>query len=426
VIKKSLSAGAVYTHILLVVYLAIYLATGIQTQQMLIHLKPIPESLLQDFNFYRRALQFACQRTDPYSIREIGPAFLYPPPALLVVQIFAWLVSPMGEFLVYTAVNSALLLLMTYGVASFYHYSPKTVWYWFPVALGFAPFLELIHVGQINVITQFGVFLMFIAQASNPMLAGAGLGLAIVTKVTPLAFIWYLFTNRRPVVILTTLIVIAALCILALQQYGWGPFATYPDVLRHLLGTFALGTNSQSLVAKLAVANTPEFQDALGKLPQDWQAPAYAIASFFTIYHAGLQRLLTVYMVVVLVLGGWLNWRLKQPDLWFVLISLAVTLSSGIMWYHHYVFLLIPMFVLMAWSRLNRGVVLWCLLWLLIIQVDRWHLTYGLLIHIAGQITILAILAWQVKLLRLRDRATPHRQAVVSSAAALSAPYTGH
>ena len=41
--------------------------------------------------------------------------------------------------------------------------------------------------------------------------------------------------------------------------------------------------------------------------------------------------------------------------------------------------------------------VAWCLAGLLVIQVDREQLTYGLLIHIFGHLCLLSLLVWQLR-----------------------------
>ena len=49
---------------------------------------PFDELALQDFRIYETALDAVRQGGDPYAIRKIGPAYLYPPQALLWVSVF--------------------------------------------------------------------------------------------------------------------------------------------------------------------------------------------------------------------------------------------------------------------------------------------------------------------------------------------------
>lgn len=374
----------------------LYLTLGLYTELRFTQLRPIPDSLLEDFRYYQRALADALDGRNPYEIRDIGPAFLYPPPVLLVVELFS-AISPFRLMAsVYILLNIALLLLMTYGIACHYGYTLNKVWYWFPLVLGFAPFLELLHIGQINMITQFGIFLLFLGETSSPILAGSGLGLAIVTKLTPLIFLGYLLIHRRFKVIAVTIGVVCALSLFALARYGPQPFLSYPGVLQRLLSEFPLGTNSQSLVAKLAVANTPEFQRFLQQLPPGWQLPLLRLVSSFTAFIQAIHTGLTIYLALIVVLSGIATLFLKEREPFFIVVALAMMLSPNILWYHHYVFILLPLLVWMAWSRLNRCVVLWCLAGLFIIQIDRRYLTYGLLIHLFAHASLLLILGQQI------------------------------
>ena len=386
--------------IVLSLYLLVYLLAGFITEINFLVYKPLPAKLLDDFNFYERALIAARSGQDPYAERLIGPAFLYPPPALLVVEVLSVLPPALLRALGFGLINVALVIVMVVGVARLYGYSPRAVWWWFPLALGFAPFYEVLHVGQINIVTKFGIFLMFWAELTQPFVAGLGLGLAIITKVTPAVFLGYLLINKKFRLIGLTLIVIAALTALALLRYGWLPFQVYPPVFADLLQTFPLDLHSQSLVSKLTIVSHQPF----------WPLAPLAESAIVPI-----QRSLTVYIGLVLILSGLATLVTKQREPFFIVVNLGMLYSPNIMWYHHYVFILLPLLVWMAWARFKLPITLWCLIGLLIIQIDRFRLTTGLLIHVYGQLTILAILIWQLwqayALIRASRAASPRAAA---------------
>jgi sugar lactone lactonase YvrE len=377
--------------------LSLYLMLGLYTELKLSEMKPIPQWLLEDFGYYQRASADALSGKGPYAVRAIGTGFLYPPPALLFIELFG-VVSPfLLRAAVFVTVNITFLTIMIYGIARRYGYSGRDMWYWFPLALGFAPFLETLHLGQVNVITQFGIFLMFFGETTLPILAGSGLAVAIITKVTPIFFLGYLFVNKRFRVIGSTVIAIAFLSGLALLRYGPGPYMVYPDVFQGLVQQFPQGTNSQSLVAKLAVANVEPFQNFLWQLPAALRTPVLGFISFASTNVDLVQRTLIIYVLLLLVLSGIATLLLKEREPLFIVASLGMMLSPNVMWYHHYVFALLPLLVWMAWSRLRPAVVLWCFTGLLLIQMDRWYLTYGLLIHVFGHASMLGIVTWQVR-----------------------------
>ena len=127
-----------------------YLVLGLYTEMKLIGVKPLPEKLIEDFHYYKQAYVSALETGDPYQEREIGLAFLYPPPSLLVIGILARIRPFLLRASIFVAANILLLSLTLYGVARRYGYTLSEIWWWFPLGLGFAPFLELLHLGQIK------------------------------------------------------------------------------------------------------------------------------------------------------------------------------------------------------------------------------------------------------------------------------------
>ena len=322
------------------------------------------------------------------AVWDIGVGFLYPPPALLVVGTLVRTTDLCQEYLgidrvmlraaLLTITNVLFLALTIYGVARKYGYTLSDVWWWFPLGLGFAPFLEVLHVGQINVISQFGVFVMFALAESVPMVGGLGLALSIVTKVTPLALIGYLVASRNLKAILGAFIGLIALCLLAGLAFGWQPFATYVGVFQRLLDAYPLGANSQSLVAVLQGHG----------LIADSHAPT-------------VHRALTVYLLFVFAVSAVIAYVSRQREPLFIVLSLGLALMPNVMWYHHYVFFLLPVLIWLAWSKQHPAVVVWCCLGLALIQVDRQNsilqAARGALAHGFGHASILAILGWQVR-----------------------------
>jgi hypothetical protein len=355
---------------LLWLFLFAYLVAGLYTELRLVEIKPIPIRLLEDFGYYKNALG----QPDPYANRDIGTGFLYPLPSLLIVEGYCNILPDLFQAAVYTVMNVLLMVFMVYGVAHRYGYSVSDVWWWFPLGLGFAPFLELLHVGQINMITQFGVFLMFFWELGRPYLAGLGLSLGVITKVTPLAFVGYLLVTRRFKVVAGTVVGVLLLSLYAGLKYGFDPLWGYVDVFQTLLDHFPLDVNAQSLVAKLTLHKWVDYADI-----------------------KSVHRVLTLYILAVFIVSGVITYFLRQREPLFIIVGLGIMLSPNIMWYHHYVFILLPLFVWLGWKRLDPRVVLWCLLGLFVTQLDRRHLTYGLLVHVFAHLSILVILAWQIR-----------------------------
>ncbi|MCX8015408.1 MAG: DUF2029 domain-containing protein, partial [candidate division WOR-3 bacterium] len=374
--------------VLILLYLFVYLALGFYTELKLISIKPLPDTLMQDFNYYERGLLDALQINNPYRLLEIGRGYLYPPPALFIVEAFGLIKSLFLKTSLYWALNIGLLGLMTYGIAKRYGYQTDQIWYWYVICLGFAPFLELLHIGQINVITLFGIFLLFIGT-ERFFLGSLGLSLAILTKVSPVFFFVYLMANKKWRVVAVSIVMMTIVIGLSVLRYGILSVINYPSVLLWLANQFPMGTNSQSLVAKIV---------GLRNLMARTFGLQVPILNFVANNYQLAHRILTLYILVLIAISGLfflLNRQKREPL--FIITALGMTLSSNVMWYHHYVFYLLPILIWMGWSRLDLRVIAWCLIGLLIVQIDRFLLTYGSLIHLFGHISILIILFQQLR-----------------------------
>jgi hypothetical protein len=266
-------------------------------------------------------------------------------------------------------------------VARHYRLTLRQVWWWFLLALGFAPTLEMLHAGQINMITEFGLFLLFIWEASRPVWSGMGLALGIVTKFSPALLVAYLLANRNWKAAAAALGGVLLLSALSVLRYGWQPLVEYGQVFQSLMTRLPLGENPQSLASKLFIVGILDSAHA-------------------QTFHS----LLTLYFVFVLALSALSSYLTRVREPFFIIAALAMMLSANIIWYHHYVFFLLPLLIWMAWKRLDPRVVAWCFGGLLIIQFDRWMLTFGLLAHIFGHLTILWLLAGQMREVMLMVR----------------------
>lgn len=358
--------------------LFVYVALGFATVLELVGRKPLPDHFIEDFSYYTRAYKDAFKLGDPYAVRDIGTGFLYPPPALLIVGLYAQVSSFMPRIALLSATNILLVSLMVYTVGRRYGYTLSDIWWCFPLALGFAPFLETLLLGQINVMTHFGLLLMFLWQDTLPLLGGAGLALGIVTKATPVAFLGYLLVDRNVKAIAGTLLGLAILCLLAGWILGWHTFVSFFDVFRQVLETFPLDPNSHSFVAVLNRHVPLPFET-------------------LRLIHRGL----TVAMAALFVLSGVITFLTREREPLFIILCLGLALMPNVMWYHHYVFFLLPVLVWLGWSRQRPAVVAWCCAGLALIQVDRLYsfleATNGALAHAFGALSILMILAWQVR-----------------------------
>jgi len=355
----------------------LYLLGGIRTASIWNEMHPFTENMMEDFGYYEGALIEAIQGRDPYALQIFGPAFLYPLPSLFVVEFFHYINPTFLRFIVFALINIAILLLMVTKVAEYYGYTPKQVWYWYVLCLFFAPFLELLHVGQINVITLLGIFMMFYWMEKSYITSGFGLSLAVLTKFTPVLFFGYLLANKRYKVIASALIWMLVLTALSAWRYSLEWVWEYPSILYLLSNQFPVYDNVHSLLTKIVVLSNYSIDPSAYK---------------------PIQQALTLY-ILLLISGSFLMvfFRNQPKEHLFIITGIGMTVMPNVMWYHHYVFILLPLIVWMGWKRLDVRVVIWCLFGLMIIQADRFYLTYGFLIHLFSHITILVLLSSQIK-----------------------------
>ena len=370
-------------NILLVIVLCLYVIAGVYTALPLI-LDKIPTLIFEDFLIYQKAVELTFRGANPFRTTGGDTNFFYPPPSLLVVEVFSHIKPFLLKVATYTTVNILLVVLMVRGVAKKYDYGIRDTWYWYVLCLGFAPFLELLTIGQINVLTMFGIFVLFFWENRSPIIAGLGLALAIITKVTPVLLFGYLLFNQKYRVILITVMWVLILIGATALRYGFSPLIRYPAAFQDLTDTFVLDKNSQSLVAKLvtiAMAGQPS-----------------PISNYIIQNYQDIQTFLMGYLFLIICASILIAFFGKQPkEPVFIITVLAMMLSPNVMWYHHYVFVLLPLLIWMGWSRLDKRVVVWCLVGLFTIQLDRWSPPYGLFNHLYCHISLIVLLTWQIK-----------------------------
>jgi len=350
----------------LAIFLVVYLAAGVFTTIRQLTQLPLNDSLFMDFGFYEAALQRARSGGDMYAVRGVGEAYLYPPPALLAVELTNFLPGKMARGAFLAVLDVVMACVMVFWVTRRYGLRLTEAWYWFPLTLGFGPFLVTMGFGQINMLTQFGLATMLVYEISLPWLSGLGLGLAALTKVTPLLFGLYLLVTRNLKASLWTAAALAGLALLAAWRYGFQPFLTYLEVFRGMTSILPVGYNGQALAARL--------------LP------------FFEVIPGLVQLGLGLYLFSLVSLAAWMTFRGKPQEILFIVSMLAMLLYPNILWYHHYVFFLLPLLVWMGWRRNSLWITLWCLGGMLLIQLDYFLLSGGLLIHVFGHLSILMVM----------------------------------
>ncbi len=371
---------------IIILLLFAYLFAGISTDLVFtkLILKNDIRNSLYDLGIYEYALNNAISGKTPFATRSIGDGYLYPPTALLIVEIFSLARNFYLKFAFVLILNVGTIVFMVKKTLSHYNLSSKYTWYWYVLYLGFAPLHESILAGQMNIIVILGILVFFFWQ-ERPLLGGLGLSLAILTKISPILLIGYVASTKNYKVLFSTALWSIISIALTLIWFGTSPWLEYPEVFKWLSSQFVIDFNSQSLISKLATVFSLNFSD-----------------------NRFIQNILTAYIALIILASILLNTYGKQPkETTFIIILFSMTILPNVMWYHHYVFLLFPILIWVCWKRFDAAISIWCLIGLLIVQIDRFSLTGGLLIHMFVHVSIVYILAWQIKQFKDPKHKTP-------------------
>jgi len=288
----------------------------------------------QDYNIYLNAARSVLRGGSAYFPFEIGASFIYPPAALLlfaplsalahsralwtVVQSLAWLTA-LGLILrAAPRQPNRLEWLLVFGAAALY-----------------APFIELLSIGQVNALLLLGIALFILGmQGRVPAWAGdLGLALAIAIKMTPaLLLVYPLFLGdwKRCARVAGFSLLLAGL---SLAAFGAQPWLEFLSVFPRLFKLHPTTINE---------AITPTLNLAAARI-----APGLDLSWFHSVWAS-------------LLLGAWLLTaallrRRLEPGaaLNFGLVSL--TISSSMIWYHHLVFLAVPALSILFSDARMRG-----------------------------------------------------------------------
>jgi hypothetical protein len=363
-----------------VLALAAFVCVGAYTDINFLVLMHLP--VFQDLDIYLAACRAGLHGGNVYANLSLGYGFLYPLPSLLLMLPMASLPHDFIRVVLYDGVSIALLVLLVRAVAHRFSLSFRQTYWWYILALGFAPVFENLELGQINLFPEACLLLVWLYTPSKPLIGGFGLASAIALKLSPVVFLLYPLIVGSWATLAYALLFLVGESGLSGLIFGWTNLHRSINVLQALPNAFSPGDgNGQAFVS---VLNYNGFI-SLGQL-------------------ARAQSYLNFYMAIILCLGTWLAFRLRQHDVGFIILAFGTAVLPNIMWYHHYVYLLLPIFVLLGVSRLHMPVVLWCGALMLDIQIERWHATRGLTTHLMVHLTLLALLCWLGRRLFLARR----------------------
>lgn len=383
----------------LTIYGSIYVITGLVTHLSLVTIinSFSDNGQLGDFAIYERAAKLALQGQSPYFVYHIGAGFLYPPPALFLIEPFLHIQSSSLKFIVLTVLNVAIIIFIFSKLANRYKVNRGVLLFTFFLIFTFAPLLELIYIGQINIVILLGIFLMFYYEGKRAWLSGFGLALATLIKITPIFLTLYLIANRRLKEIKFFVGFIVFFSALSIIRYGMKPWLEFPSLLTWLTNQYPIDTNSQSTISNLL--------DFIWRMQYRFDPSPNLFSMNVKLLHLSIVSVL-IGICLLTALGIFFkrNESTKnQKETLLIVLLMAMTLMPNIVWYHHYLFLTLALAIWVYRQKLTLSVSLWCLIGLLLIQIDRFYLTGGLMVHIFVYISLGVLFFTSVQIPKLSE-----------------------
>lgn len=340
-----------------------------------------------DFSIYYEAFSQASVGRNPYTPYQVGTSFLYHPFSLSILSILALfgytraLAFWLGASLVAWTLSIAVLMLLVRQSPNGAHDSwlrrPAHVWLVMGLLLAFGPFIETFHVGQINTFVLMSLVLAFYYSENEKQgWAGFWFAVAVSFKTAPVILALYFVVVRCYRTLIAALIAFATFTLIAAAQFGPAAVFDFLAIIPSLGSNIHPSVNNQSwtsLLQRAALFFDVEVSDAL------------------MLSH---QIGVVVLLGLLCIAGIRIRAAGRPARAWlFGSFVMVMVIGSPLVWYHHSVFLLIPLAISLqyksrSWLGLGLGV-------LLLIQVDRFFefatLRYAAPVVVAHFLMIIAL-----------------------------------
>lgn len=300
-----------------------------------VFLKALIYNYYPDFSSYYYGTITVVNGENPYlGGKDFFTPFVYPPPVLLF--FFPFTLLPFFIAQKVFLIISILCLLLSIGILfKLFKLSPLSILGLFltTLVLNFFPAKFTLGMGQINnvVLLMVTLFVYFYVKKKE-ILSGSFLATAISLKLFPVLLIIYLIFNKRWKTLLSVALATLAIALVTFVFIN-------PQIISHFLTT------------------------VLPNLIESWKADYYNQSlSAFLIREwdnlgviSVLRSAISAFLIIISFL---FVWKFKRNDKAGLLsINLLITLSlivNTFSWQHHFVWLLIPLFITFYHIKNNR------------------------------------------------------------------------
>jgi len=324
--------------LILTMGMGIYVVLGLYSEYWL---GVLTKHLLgSDFSIYYRAYLEARSGGSPYFPYHIGRSFVYPPFALTFIGCFSWhgvqeialycwsVVSAMAWFV---SICIALYLVPSRSAKASITLSLGRISFLSSIFICFAPFWETLHVGQVNTfVNLFLLLTLYFSEEDKTALSGLFLALAALLKISPLIFVLYFMVMRKYRVVVVALISLVVFSVISYIQFGPSVFRDFLGILPQLGSEIHPSLYNESILSIiyriLKTIGVSNFEKNL------------------ILYHKIAFIALTCFFLGASACNPIESDRLRI--LLFMLLIMLMTIFSPLVWYHHNVFLLLPLIFL--------------------------------------------------------------------------------
>lgn len=316
------------THILKKKNLAVFFLGLIVFTTLWVQIK-VNTHLPRDIHIYLDAGYEALNNQNPYQPFEIGSSFIYPPTALL---LFSTLGKTKYPFEAWTAINfiSFILAIILTFKASRNQIGNSG---WKLIAIGtlfYAPFWEQVTIGQANTLVLLGitVFILGVIDPRYNWLGDFGLAAAISIKISPIILVAYPVFRGDWQRMFRISLLLLILIMLSILFFGIPPWLDFLKILPEIIKGYP-GMNNETVdtLFKWLASSTPT-----------WTRPAFSISILFSWIVALIYSRNSSNAIAILGFG-----------------IATMTISSSLIWYHHLVFLLVPIMYLLLSAKSTRS-----------------------------------------------------------------------
>ncbi len=326
------------------IFFVVYFALAVHSEYWLgvVTTHPIGD----DFKIYYGAYQKALTGQNPYEPYGIGSGFIYHPSALTLVSLIAWFGDQRVSTYLWIAISAAAwgvsiwlaIRLAEAAWACECRISDKpriSRWFVVLVFLGFAPFWETLHIGQVNAFVVLCTLLAIHWSQRRPLAAGLALALAVVLKTSPLVLAAYFGAMRRFRLVASAIAGLLVLSWISSVQFSPQVFNQFWTILPRLGSEVHPDTYNQSFLSVL--------YQTFSSLSQGNSDATLVLG--YRLAFLGVSTAL-------LAIGLFVHLKSGQLSIWLYMAVIAATVFfSPLVWYHHSTLLLLPLSALI----LNPG-----------------------------------------------------------------------